>query len=196
MRDRRRLGQRRRGAAAARHGLCARHAPRPSSPATIRPTCRSTARSTPIAAASMAASIASRGRRHAYLGLSPGPRFREPHLRQGGRAGAARAPSCPSRPMPAKPITLGANTDAYQPVERKFELTRRILEVLREFRHPVCLITKSALVQRDIDILARDGEGAPGRGRDLGDDARPRARAPHGAARRDARAPARDHRRR
>ena len=53
-----------------------------------------------------------------------------------------------------KPIALGVNTDAYQPIERKLRLTRRILEVLLEFRHPVTVITKSALVQRDIDLLA------------------------------------------
>ena len=51
-------------------------------------------------------------------------------------------------------IALGANTDPYQPAERKYQLTRRILDVLREFRHPVGIVTKSALVTRDIDILA------------------------------------------
>jgi DNA repair photolyase len=51
-------------------------------------------------------------------------------------------------------ITLGANTDPYQPAERKLKVTRGILEVLQRFRHPVGLITKSALVTRDLDILA------------------------------------------
>src|SRR5204863_517948 len=46
------------------------------------------------------------------------------------------------------------NTDPYQPAERRFGITRAILEVLRDFRHPVTIVSKSALVQRDIDILA------------------------------------------
>ncbi|MGH8336716.1 MAG: radical SAM protein, partial [Gammaproteobacteria bacterium] len=53
-----------------------------------------------------------------------------------------------------QPITLGANTDPYQPVERKLKVTRSLLEVLQHFHHPVSIITKSALVTRDIDILA------------------------------------------
>ena len=54
----------------------------------------------------------------------------------------------------AEPIALGVNTDAYQPCERERQLTRRVLEVLRECDHPVALITKSSLIERDIDILA------------------------------------------
>ena len=53
-----------------------------------------------------------------------------------------------------EPIALGVNTDAYQPCERDKRLTRRVLEVLHECAHPVGLITKSALVERDIDLLA------------------------------------------
>jgi DNA repair photolyase len=49
---------------------------------------------------------------------------------------------------------LGINTDAYQPVERKLGLTRGILEVLQETRHPVSIVTKSSLIERDLDILA------------------------------------------
>jgi DNA repair photolyase len=59
-----------------------------------------------------------------------------------------------------KPITLGANTDPYQPLERRMRITREILEVLARCRHPVTVITKSALVLRDLDLLAdlaRDG---------------------------------------
>ena len=94
---------------------------------------------------------------HAYLGLSPGldfetklfakpdaPRLLAEELRQPGY-----------RP---RPIMLGANTDPYQPVERKRQLTRGILEVLAEFRHPVAIATKSALVVRDLDILAAMAE--------------------------------------
>lgn len=59
----------------------------------------------------------------------------------------------------AKPIVLSGNTDCYQPAEDKFKLTRALLKVFLDFRHPVGVITKNALVQRDIDILkelARD----------------------------------------
>jgi DNA repair photolyase len=60
-----------------------------------------------------------------------------------------------SRPgYQCKSITLGANTDPYQPVERQHKVTRRVLEVLRRYRHPVAIITKGALVTRDLDILA------------------------------------------
>ena len=51
------------------------------------------------------------------------------------------------------PIALGANTDCYQPIERKHRITRSILEVLAECEHPVTLVTKSALVERDLDLL-------------------------------------------
>jgi DNA repair photolyase len=53
-----------------------------------------------------------------------------------------------------KPISLGANTDPYQPLERRLEITRQVLEVLAETHHPVGIVTKSALVTRDIDLLA------------------------------------------
>ncbi len=53
-----------------------------------------------------------------------------------------------------EPIALGVNTDAYQPCERELRLTRRVLEVLNECQHPVALITKSSLIERDIDLLA------------------------------------------
>jgi DNA repair photolyase len=53
-----------------------------------------------------------------------------------------------------KPIMLGSNTDPYQPVERRLHVTRNILEVLAECRHPVSIVTKGVLIARDIDILA------------------------------------------
>lgn len=53
-----------------------------------------------------------------------------------------------------EPIALGVNTDAYQPCERELRLTRRVLEVLHTCGHPVALITKSSLIERDIDLLA------------------------------------------
>ncbi|MCS7189877.1 MAG: PA0069 family radical SAM protein [Bacteroidia bacterium] len=51
------------------------------------------------------------------------------------------------------PIMLAGNTDCYQPIEKKYGITRKLLEILLEFRHPVCIITKSALILRDLDIL-------------------------------------------
>ena len=53
-----------------------------------------------------------------------------------------------------KVIAMGTNTDPYQPMESKMRITRSILEVLREFRHPVGIVTKSPLILRDLDILA------------------------------------------
>jgi len=52
------------------------------------------------------------------------------------------------------PIMLSGNTDCYQPVERKLKITRRILEVLHRYRHPVGMITKNSLIERDLDILS------------------------------------------
>ena len=90
---------------------------------------------------------------HAYLGLSPGLDFESRIFVKEEAPELLRAElSKPS--YRCKQVALGANTDPYQPIERKINLTRRILEVLKEFRHPVCIVTKSALVQRDIDILA------------------------------------------
>src|SRR3546814_8497476 len=57
-------------------------------------------------------------------------------------------------------ISLGANTDPYQPIERELKITRSLLEVMLRFRHPVGIVTKGALVERDIDLLqelAQDG---------------------------------------
>ncbi len=54
-----------------------------------------------------------------------------------------------------KPIALGVNTDSYQPLEKRLGITRQLLEVLLETEHPVYLITKSALVERDIDLLSQ-----------------------------------------
>lgn len=91
---------------------------------------------------------------HAYWNLSPGldfetqifykpdaPRLLEEALRKSG--------------YQAQPLVIGANTDPYQPAERTLELTRRILEVLLAFKHPVGIISKSSLMLRDLDILGR-----------------------------------------
>ena len=90
---------------------------------------------------------------HAYLGLSPGLDF-ESRIFVKEEAPALLRAELSKPGYACETIALGANTDPYQPIERKLEITRRILEVLREFRHPVGIVTKSALVQRDIDILA------------------------------------------
>jgi DNA repair photolyase len=90
---------------------------------------------------------------HAYLGLSPGLDF-ETRIFVKEDAPELLAAELSRKSYVCKPIALGVNTDAYQPVERRLKLTRRILEVLAQYRHPVSLITKSALIQRDIDILA------------------------------------------
>lgn len=90
---------------------------------------------------------------HAYLGLSPGLDFESRLYAKPGAAERLRAELSSPRYRPT-PIALGANTDPYQPIERNWRLTREVLEVLWEFRHPVSLTTKSALIERDIDILA------------------------------------------
>ncbi len=96
---------------------------------------------------------------HAYLGLSPGLDF---ETRLFYKADAAeRLEAELARPgYVCRPITLGANTDPYQPLEKRLEVTRSILEVLHACRHPVTIVTKGALVLRDLDLLgemARDG---------------------------------------
>jgi DNA repair photolyase len=94
---------------------------------------------------------------HAYLGLSPGLDF-ETKLFAKPDAPRRLAEELRKPGYRPRPIMLGANTDPYQPVERKRQLTRGILEVLAEFRHPVAIATKSALVVRDLDILAAMAE--------------------------------------
>ena len=96
---------------------------------------------------------------HAYMGLSPGLDF---ETRLFYKADAAKVLEGQlARPgYVCKSITLGANTDPYQPVERRMKVTRSILEVLVRTRHPVSIISKHALVLRDLDLLtdlARDG---------------------------------------
>jgi len=90
---------------------------------------------------------------HSYLGLSPGLDFESRIYAKVNAAQLLRRElSKPSyRP---EPIALGVNTDAYQPVERELRITRQVLEVLDAYRHPVAAITKSSLIERDIDVLA------------------------------------------
>lgn len=90
---------------------------------------------------------------HAYLDLSPGLDF-ESRLFVKHNAAELLRRELGKPKYVCKPIALGMNTDAYQPVEREYRLTRRLLEVLYEYRHPLVLITKSALIERDMDILS------------------------------------------
>ncbi len=90
---------------------------------------------------------------HAYLDLSPGIDF-ETRLTYKQNAAEQLARELCKPGYQCSGITLGANTDPYQPVEREHRITRQILEVLSEASHPVAIITKGNLVTRDIDILA------------------------------------------
>ncbi len=91
---------------------------------------------------------------HAYVGYSPGLDFEtklmfKPEL-------PALLEKELSRPgYIARPVALGANTDPYQPIERTLQITRQVLEVLERFGHPVTIVTKSAGILRDLDILKR-----------------------------------------
>jgi len=90
---------------------------------------------------------------HSYLGLSPGLDFETRLFAKINAAELLRQELSAPSYVPSS-IALGVNTDAYQPCERKFKLTRQVLEVLHECKHPVGLITKSALIERDIDLLS------------------------------------------
>jgi DNA repair photolyase len=90
---------------------------------------------------------------HAWLGLSPGLDF-ESRLLYKPDAAELLKKEVDKKTYRCQPIAVGINTDAYQPVERKLGITRSIIEVLAERRHPLSIVTKSALIERDIDILA------------------------------------------
>src|SRR6266581_2378334 len=90
---------------------------------------------------------------HAYLELSPGLDFETKLFAKTNAAELLRAELSKPGYVPS-PIAIGANTDCYQPIERKYRITRGILEVLAECNHPVTIVTKSALVERDLDLLA------------------------------------------
>ena len=94
---------------------------------------------------------------HAYMGLSPGLDFESRLFFKPEAAGLLAAEL--TRPT-YKPgvIHIGGNTDPYQPVERGLRITRQVLEVLSEFRHPLSIITKSALITRDVDLLGPMGQ--------------------------------------
>ncbi len=90
---------------------------------------------------------------HSYLGLSPGLDFESRLFAKVNAADLLRREL--ARPSyVAQPIAIGVNTDAYQPCERERRLTRGVLEVLHDCQHPAALISKSSLIERDIDLLA------------------------------------------
>ena len=91
---------------------------------------------------------------HAYLGYSPGLDFETKLLFKPDLPALLEKELSKPGYVP-RPVALGANTDPYQPVERNVALTRQVLEILERFGHPVTVVTKSALVLRDADILAR-----------------------------------------
>ncbi|NOT19476.1 MAG: PA0069 family radical SAM protein [Sideroxydans sp.] len=91
---------------------------------------------------------------HAYMNLSPGLDFESKLFAKPDAAKLLRAEMA----KPAyrcSPIALGANTDHYQPIEREWKITRQILEVLAECKHPFSIVTKSALIERDLDLLVQ-----------------------------------------
>lgn len=90
---------------------------------------------------------------HAYLGLSPGLDFETRIFAKTNAAALLRKELAAPGYRPSA-IALGANTDPYQPVERELRVTRSILEVLAECAHPFTIVTKNALVERDIDLVA------------------------------------------
>ena len=90
---------------------------------------------------------------HGYRGLNPGLDFETKIIAKDNAVDLLRRELEKPSYRP-ETIVLGANTDPYQPIEREMRLTRRILELLTECRHPTGIVTKSGLVVRDIDLLA------------------------------------------
>ena len=90
---------------------------------------------------------------HAYLGLSPGLDFETRLFAKTNAVERLRA-EFSRKGYRCAPIALGINTDAYQPIERRYRITRSLIEVMAECRHPFSVVTKSALVVRDLDLLA------------------------------------------
>jgi DNA repair photolyase len=91
---------------------------------------------------------------HTYLGHSAGLDF-ETRLYAKSEAASLLRGELTNRRYRCEPIAIGVNTDAYQPLEKKLGITRKVLEVLLETRHPAYLITKSSLIERDIDLLTQ-----------------------------------------
>lgn len=89
---------------------------------------------------------------HAYWGYSPGLDFETRLIAKPNAAELLRAELAKPNYQPSV-ICLGSNTDPYQPIERQQQLTRSILQVMLETRHPVTIISKNALIERDLDLL-------------------------------------------
>lgn len=89
---------------------------------------------------------------HAYLGLSPGLDF-ETKLVARPNAPDILREELSKRRYKVAPIAIGTNTDPYQPIEKEHGITRACLQVLSEFSHPVAIVTKGAMIERDLDIL-------------------------------------------
>ena len=123
---------------------------------------------------------------HHYLGYSSGLDFETTLFIKHDAAELLKDELARPGYAPA-PLVLGSNTDPYQPIERRLQVTRRILEVLADARHPVSIVTKSANVLRDLDLLvpmARDGLASVALSittldRALAAKLEPRAAAPH-----------------
>jgi DNA repair photolyase len=94
---------------------------------------------------------------HAYMGLSPGLDFESKLFAKPDAARLLERELAKGNYRP-RIIAIGTNTDPYQPIERNWRIMREILEVLEAHNHPVGIVTKSALVTRDVDILARMAE--------------------------------------
>ena len=90
---------------------------------------------------------------HSYLNFSPGLDFETQIVAKENIAALLRAELCAPRYVP-RLLNIGSATDCYQPVERDLKLTRSLIEVMRDARHPFSLITKSSGVERDLDLLA------------------------------------------
>ncbi len=89
---------------------------------------------------------------HAYLGFSPGLDF-ETQLLAKPEAARLLRKELSKKSYRCRVIAMGTNTDPYQPVERRYRITRQILEILAECHHPISFTTKSSLIERDLDIL-------------------------------------------
>ncbi|MFC6280326.1 MULTISPECIES: PA0069 family radical SAM protein [Polaromonas] len=90
---------------------------------------------------------------HSYLNLSPGLDFETKIIAKRNIAEVLRRDLAKPRYVP-RLLNIGSNTDCYQPVERELRLTRGVIEVLQQVRHPFSIITKSAGIERDLDLLA------------------------------------------
>jgi DNA repair photolyase len=90
---------------------------------------------------------------HAYMGLSPGLDF-ETKLYAKPDAAKLLERELAKPGYKVRPIAIGTNTDPYQPIEKEWRIMRQVLEVLKACDHPVMIVTKSAMVMRDIDLLA------------------------------------------